>query len=263
MIDWSAINALTNIWRLVRDILKDSSLQREQERGETVILQTSSTPTPEIITSSYQAELGTRHKHLREQVLELNPREMADFYGYEKVAELEKYERGDDEFPTSSIRKLVEVFFINPNFLQEGSKAIFKSFSLCGSEDCEKFLDLGFKPYILCRGDDRSWLSCYIVFHKNDEGYHRVIVSDRIGSFKSTHGGKNNILNLIYPMISRGENWSFADIFRVDNQAWQSLEERTFYRKGMYGWTTDAECDDIFQEWYKDCKAKVKKSNLE
>lgn len=73
----------------------------------------------------YRILLGRRHRELRERVLKLNRRRMADFYGYEKVAQLEMYEQGEEEFPAESIRRLIDFFFIRRDYLEEGIPYIF------------------------------------------------------------------------------------------------------------------------------------------
>lgn len=200
----------------------------------------------------YRVLLGRRHRVLREQFLKINPRTMADFYGYEKVAQLEAYERGVEEFPAASLELLRGYFFVRREYLETGSEAIFERFSLLDADLIDQLLDEGFRPYFLCCPKERNWLYTYPVLHKSHDVHPRTVVADVVGSFASSHGGKGNILHIVDAMIRKGIYWSDAGIVRVDMETWKKLaHSRFFYSNDMFlGWT-DSQCEDIFIQWYE------------
>lgn len=203
---------------------------------------------------SYSVSLGKRHKFLREQYLKLNPRKMADFYGYEKVAELERYESGEQEFPAESLEKLKKTFFIKDSFLEEGDSFIFRTFNLY-SDEVKQLLQEGFRPNFLCCTHDRSWLYTYPVFHKQENGYSRIVKANSVSSFKSTGEGYNNIAQIIKEMLRQGMDYSCAFVLKVDRAKWKKLEEGVFYSSSSYfGHGRDEECADIFYEHYQKLK---------
>jgi len=93
----------------------------------------------------YRVTLGKRHRVLRENYLELKPKQMTDFYKFEQVSHLEACEKGDDEFPRKIIDKLVETFFIDQNYLDEGYPPIFRRFVI-DSNEINHLFDQGFMP---------------------------------------------------------------------------------------------------------------------
>lgn len=242
------ITAIVNVVRLVREIFQENTAERDK-------LPQQELPNS-FDNSSYQKDLGKRLKFIREEILHLNPRQMATFYGFEKVSSLELCEKGDDELPLSAVERLCEFFFIERLFLEEGKTPIFQSFDITtGKEDCQKFLRLGFIPYVLCNPEERYDLFCYIVFFKKDE-YNRVIVSDTVGNFLSSGGGRTNIMNLIEAMLSGGMTSWDAHVLEVDKQVWQKLKDKSFYGKYRIYGSVDIECQDIFERWFNNRKEK-------
>ena len=212
----------------------------------------------EIEEEPYSVRLGKRHKFLREDILKLNERQMANFYGYDLASELERYERGEDEFPKESMEKLKETFFINERFLEDGDSRIFRNFGIY-SDEVKKLLKEGFRPLFLCSICDRNWLYTYPVFHKQENNYSRIVVSNSTAYFQSTGGNYNNIAQIIIEMLRQGMRYSDASILQVSKQTWQELEQGTFYSNGSLsnfsiGW--DYECMDIFYEWFHDIENK-------
>ena len=200
---------------------------------------------------SYAELLGKRHKHLRENYLELNPRKMADFYGYEKVAELETYEDGKDEFPLESIAKLEQTFFINSKYLEEGDPVIFQPFRLCHDE-VRKLLQEGFSPCFLCYNTEPYHLYTYPVFYKQEENYSRTVVANLLSDFNSGGGGRKNIEIIRTEMVKQGMEYLDASIVKVNESTWKALDKGRFYSKYMYfGLGIDEDCCDIFEEWYR------------
>lgn len=211
------------------------------------------TPTEKSHGGKFSVELGKRHRHLREKVLQINPRRMADFYGFEKVAQLEACERGDDELPTAAVNKLCEFFFVNRAYLEEGSSEFFQAFDvMVSSDDCGRLLEQGFTPHLLIDERDLHDLYCYIVFEKAEAGFHRVIVSNTDGYLRSNGGGKQNIMHLILAMKRRGLLSRDAFIQKVGEGIWTRLEAKTYYASGDFVFHgPNHEARDIFDAWFE------------
>jgi hypothetical protein len=202
----------------------------------------------------YQIQLGKRHRHLREKILKINPRRMADFYGFEKVAQLEACETGVDEFPAAAIQKLREFFFVSRAYLEGDHRQVFDSFDIISSaDDCKKYLADGFQPYLLCLNEDREDLLCWSVFHKEEQGLDRIITANAHGYFASTGGGRTNIVHLIEAVHHHGLRPYEVWVQRVDRKTWAELESCTFYHKGMGGLRgPDGNGQDSFNAWFEE-----------
>jgi hypothetical protein len=202
----------------------------------------------------YSIELGKRHRHLREKILQINPRRMADFYGFEKVAQLEACESGADEFPTAAIRKVHEFFFVSRQYLEGECQQVFDTFDVsCSTDDCKKYLAAGFQPYLLCLIEDRDNLWCWPVFHKEEEGFDRIITANSHGYFASGGGGKSNIMHLIEAVHDHGLRPYDVWVQGADRKTWEELESRSFYHKGMGGLRgPDSQGQDCFIQWFEE-----------
>jgi hypothetical protein len=213
------------------------------EETETII-----EPTPE---EPYRITLGRRHRELREVYLELTLREMADFYELETGTQVENYEKGEEEFPRSLIKKLVDFFFVNQDFFDKKSRLVFQNFSMF-NDDISNLLDQGFRPYFLCNSENRSQLETYVVFHKKEKGLSRTVVSNVPSSFMSNHGGKSNIFGVIYGMIKKHMGSRDASVVKVNCQTWNALRSNTFYSENMcFPGQADYECEDIFENYFR------------
>jgi hypothetical protein len=236
MVDWSAVSGMIDVFRLVKEHLPSTSspekkvlpppisppVQEEQEKQEQI--------------EPYQAQLGQRHKYLRKKILQLNPREMSDFYGFEKVKQLEDCEAGLDEFPTKAIKRLEEFFFVSPKYLQEGNNVIFQSFF---SDNCQRFVDEEFRSYFLCgpsfQEGQKDGLA-YLVFCKEEGGYWRIIRSNVHAGFYSQGGGGHIIKALIDSMLNPDMSFCRPKTLCLDVSAeeWEKLCTCRWYNKGMH-----------------------------
>ena len=191
MIEWAAVSAIATGVRTVHEIFRDIPSKDRTPPPELIALPPDPpSSAPQLQPERYQVALGRRHKFLRENILKLNPREMADLYGFERVAYLEDCEAGLDEFSTEAMKRLVQVFFVSPKYLQGEYSVSFLSFRISTKEDCHRFLEEGFTPYFLCCPDFHKDGLVYLVFTKLDEGYWRMITANNLGSFYSTGGEK-------------------------------------------------------------------------
>jgi hypothetical protein len=210
--------------------------------------------------SKFAIELGKRHRRLREKILKINPRRMADFYGFEKVAQLEASERGEDEFPTAAIKKLRDFFFINRGYLEDGAPEVFDTFEIiCSSEDCAKILSQGFEPFLLCLNELRDQMMCYPVLRKEEDGLDRVIAADSGGYFASGGGGKSNIMHFIEALHENGITAHRVPVQKIDRKTWDALEAKTFYFSGIGRFLgPDGEGQDCFIQWFEEFLARRK-----
>jgi hypothetical protein len=244
-------------------------LQKKQEENYREVNRLSSSHNVEVNCPQeelerYQAALGKRHKHLRENFLKLNLREMSDFYGFTKVSDLEDYEAGLDEFPYESLKKLEDFFFVRPEYLQEGGNSIFKNFKIISNtEDCRYFLEQDFHPCFLCDPNFSEIGHAYLVFRKKEGKFWRKISSETVGGFFSSGGGRNNIYNFIVPFLDKvignrmiqhldisfliyGLDISFLN---VQEEEWKSLNRGYWYLQGSCLGAANHEAKDIFKEW--------------
>lgn len=182
---------------------------------------------------NYRTSLGKKHKWLRESVLDIKLRDMASFYSLDTVSELETYERGEKELPLELIAKLESFFFLRKDVLDGESRFIFKSFNL-NQESLERLFLQGFSASIACCPVERHDLYCFIVMHKEENGFMRIVVSDLVGSFASNGGGRINIQYLISVMIERNISCYSLPILTTTREDWEKLQSNTYYDPKLF-----------------------------
>lgn len=193
---------------------------------------------------------------------------MSNFYGFETTSYLEKYEDGVDEFPNEFIEKLVKVFFINPEYIQEGINPIFRTFDIRDKQDdCRHYLEQDFNPCFLCSPNFTRHGCAYLVFWKEDKGYLRIISSEdkrylrmivagNVNSFYSSgRKGTQIIYNLIYAMLDLNLNPDslYIPFLNTGSDEWERLDHDCWYSEkiGGYVGTLNNEAQDIFERWFK------------
>jgi len=204
-----------------------------------------------VIEEDYKTKLGKRHKYIREKLLKISERQMANFYGFDTVSELVEYELGNLEFPQSLLNKVCDFFFIKHEMfdLDCQVKYPFKSFGLYSSE-VEEYLKQGFHPVIACSPSERETdLYCYVLLCKKENDFYRVITSNNKGRFKSGHTGKSNIEQLIHAMIKVEMNDTSIRILSVNEELWDNIESREF-SQNIENLELDWDCQDIFDKWF-------------
>jgi hypothetical protein len=258
MENWSALTAIINASRFVIEICeKFSGSSHEKMIPPTPVSPPVQEEQEQI--EPYQTQLGRRHKSLRENILKLNPREMANFYGFEEVEKLEKCEAGLEEFPTKAMKKLEDFFFVDPKYLQEGKNPIFQTFRIGHKrDDCLRLLKQGFHPYFLCSPSFNHDSLAYLVFWKEEGGYWQMIRSNSL--FSSGGGGYDNIHNLIDAMLDLDMDPRESDFFclNVSKKEWDNLNKRCWYNKEMRGYYGAAnwEAEEIFESWFEAAQTK-------
>lgn len=271
--DWSAVSGVISgsidLYHLIKEHIPRTS-SPEKEVPPTPV----SPPVQEEQkqVGQYKTQLGPRHKTLREDILDLSPREMADFYGFEETEQLERCEAGLAEFPTEAMKRLEEFFFINPKYLQKGENFIFQPFINYPRDDCRRFLEQGFEPYFLCDPSFQSFQKdglAYLVFSKKDEGYWRMIHSNTVDSFYSK-GAANSICSLINSMLdlNTGLRWSNLLCLNASEEEWEDLSKGHWYNKGMRGYpgyhnrrTVNHEATEIYERWFRDFRTDLMSRN--
>ena len=203
----------------------------------------------------YRHKIGKKHKWLRESVFKLTLREMATFYDLEEVSKLESYESGEIELPIDLIKKLENFFFINPHVIDGDKPYIFQSFRLSQTSLSDLF-EKGFSPIIACCPYEREDLLCFIVMHKEDNGFTRIIASNLIGSFASSGGGRTNIEYLIHELITRNMSEHDVSILKTTEEEWKNLEKNCYYDTELFHRfaAADTECYRVFSRWYSEAK---------
>jgi hypothetical protein len=255
MENWSAVSGMIDVYRIIKEhIPRTSSPEKEalpapvslpvQEEQERIEL--------------YKTQLGPRHKILRKDILKLNRREMANFYGFKKTEKLERCEAGLDEFPTEAMKKLEKGFFVNPKYLQEGENYIFQTFRIAYTrDDCRSFLERDFRPYFLCGPSFQKDGLAYLVFCKQDEGYWQMVRSSTVGCFHSGSAGASNIRNLINAMLDLNMELEWPNTaLTVSTEEWEKLENLRWYNKGMHGYLANSEAAEIYERWFREVQAK-------
>lgn len=210
-------------------------------------------PITTIDENSIKAQLGKRHRHLRENILALSLHVMSEIYLLPDATTLENYESGRAELPKHLINLCNKTFFLNPIYLTEGSEAIFTTLELQDG-GLEKLLDLGFDVHILCQPTDNEVHTahcrlCYFILVKEENGYWRMVRSGSEGSFFATGGGKQRILTFLRKIKIKGLDLSNLMPVKVTQEKWKKLENYTFYqRSGIFG-HIDTECEDVLDTW--------------
>ena len=209
-------------------------------------------PTPKANNNDYKSVLGKRHKWLRETILKLSLREMAEFYNFKTVSELETCEKGLNELPLEKLRMIEDFFFVTPKFIENGEEPIFSTYYL-SRDNISKYIDNEFIPVIACSPLKRDNLYCNIVFYKVENGLYRIITADREGSFASSGGGKSNIIYLIDEMLDRNISLNEVGILTTTEKEWQQLMDGRYYDTKVFSRfsAADQDCMNVFDNWYE------------
>lgn len=210
---------------------------------------------PSQLPERYSTMVGARLKFLREKVLALSLREMAEFLGIDVISQLELYESGEDEYPLHFVKKIEEFFRISQRYLETGEGAIFSCFVLA-QESVSSFVTAGYTPILACCPSQRNDLFCYQVFEKVTDGYTQIAFADRYGSFASSGGGKMNIGYLIHALLDAGKTPTAVRVLKATEGEWEAISNGSYYSKypfHRFG-CADWKCMDIFDSWFDEYK---------
>ncbi len=284
IMEWLAAVVPGKILDTILNILMEKAIEpvvarvyRRRNRISTNHLTSALTST--IVSPSYANLLGGRLKSLREDILGIDIRTMADILGFREVSELERYEQGEQEYPAGAITTLIEVFFIHREYIEQGREPIFQVFDWNLADHITTYLIQNFEPYFLLNPNfNEDSGSCYLVFRKRETRNGREIVrlirsstEDYflpISYFESSGGECRCIDNFISAMLkfnlyseyfynaqfnpvnSRRIYIAFSKVNVAD---WKKLGQNSFYSSAIsFGWpdkdTSDAR--DIFENWF-------------
>jgi hypothetical protein len=201
----------------------------------------------------YSTKLGVRLKFLREDVLSISLREMAEFLGIDVISQLERHESGEVEYPLNFVKKIEEFFRIDKRYVETGEGAIFSHFIL-SQESVSSFVTAGYTPILACCPSDRHDLFCYQVFEKVTDGYTQIAFADRYGSFASSGGGRMNITYLITALLDAGKTPTSVRIIKATEEEWNAISNGSYYSKDPFHrfGCADWECMDIFDSWFEE-----------
>jgi len=188
-------------------------------------------------------------RFLRENILQLSLREMAEFFALDSVTSLEKYEHGEQEYPLPLLRKFEDFFSISQDYIGEGDGVIFERFNL-SRETVRDYMIAGFSPLLLCCPTDREDLFCYQVFRREVDGYIQLRIANVRGSFASSGGGRMNITYMIESLLEMGLTEYNVRILKVSPREWERIEDGTYYNSSLRFGFVDTECQDIFLDWF-------------
>lgn len=201
----------------------------------------------------YSTTVGARLKFLREEILELSLREMAEFLGIDVISQLERYESGEEEYPLQFVKKIEEFFRISQRYVETGEGVIFSHFIL-SQESVSSFVNGGYTPILACCPSQRNDLFCYQVFERVIDGYTQIAFADRYGSFASSGGGKMNIGYLINALLDAGKTPTAVRILKATEEEWQTISNGSYYSRNVFRrfGCADWECMDIFDSWFEE-----------
>jgi nucleoside phosphorylase len=195
--------------------------------------------------------VGALHKFVRAELLNLSEAEMCQFYGLGTTKALSDYESGAEPFPLPYLKRFCEFFFVREGFLETGEGRVFDSFRVNGDFVRDHIKKYGFKPWFFSGRDPGEDLECFVVLHRRELGYDRIITSGhevKFGYHKSADYFRGLINALIEIGQTRAEEW----VHVVDRRTWASLEKGTFYRKGFNFANADWRCRELYEGWFDD-----------
>lgn len=195
------------------------------------------------------AHVGTLHKLIRVELLQLSDREMCDFYGFSTSKTLSDYEDGVQPFPLYFLKRFQEFFFVRQSFLESGEGRVFENFRLHDKFVGDYIKKYGFKPWFLLKPDHSDDLECYVVLHKKEIGYDRIITSMQREIF-GYHKSADYFRGIIDDLIGIGHYQSEEWVHKVDMRTWAALENGTFYRKRFHFANPDWRCQELYEEWF-------------
>lgn len=206
-------------------------------------------------SASYSRKIGVRLRTLREQVLKLSLREMAEFLDIEMISTLERYENGEEEYPLRFIKQIEDFFRIRPRYIEAGEGAIFQNFIL-SQDSVTSFVNAGYTPILACCPSQRDDLLCYQLFERQIKGYTQIAFADRYGSFVSNGGGKMNIGYLITALLDSQKSAASVRIVKATKEEWDAIANGSYYSKNTFPrfGCADTECMDIFDTWFDEYK---------
>lgn len=193
---------------------------------------------------------------MREEILRINIRRMADFYRFDAVAELESYESGEREFAASELNRLVQFFFVNPAFLRGESNRVLRDIVADLELSVADLLAQQFQLFLLASPSGEPDGLVYPVFYKVDSGFIRC-VRGRLSSLSDeSGGGAGNVYQLISHLLDQGYSSDDVRVLRTPAIAWTRLFQGTFYMDSdtfpRFG--INHSYQQVFSRWFEETR---------
>lgn len=196
-----------------------------------------------------QTNFGALHKFVRVELLALSEGEMCKFYGLETTKALSEYESGAEPFPLAYLKRFCEFFFVRESFLETGEGRVFDSFRMSGEFTRDYIKRYGFKPWFLISPDASEDLECFVVLHKRELGYDRIITSEHEVTF-GYHKSADYFRGIIDALIGTGQTYAREWAHVVDRKTWASLGEGIFYKREFNFANVDWRCQQLYEGWF-------------
>jgi len=207
----------------------------------------------------YAIQLGERLSYLREIILKIHVKEFADFLGLDEVAQLEGYERGEEEYPQSLLNKISEFFFIRSDFIIGNSSYIFEALSIKVERESAELMAEGFKPYLLFRRSTE--MNGRVCMLKEEQGFCRMKISAESFTLFSDNESLSNLHSFIRAYIA--SDYENINTFVLNDGEWDATVRCSFYcdKWELLSMFNDPNCHDQFvKELVKSEKAVYKNS---
>lgn len=211
----------------------------------------------ELGAGSFKQSLGQRVQHLRENIFQISPREFAWTFKLDSVSQLEAVERGEVELPRESIEMLMRDYQVSASHLDYGDKLIFNKIPHT-PESIQDYLKKGFTLHIVTPPhghEDRAWLRCRFILHRERELLPQCLMTSTEGSFRSTGGGLLMIEHALWAIVESvgGPGAHVPTVVMTDKSAWKEMQASSFYAKKIaFGaGSVDVPCDEKLREIYE------------
>ncbi len=199
----------------------------------------------------YIYDIGKKHKELREKYLELSLREISNIYKTLSPHDIEQCELGEKELPKEFIEKLINFFFIEEAYLDKGEKPTFKTVD----SDLDKYVGEGYNPWVLCPPDEENEIFSSLYFIKKEKSIERSFQYDNYLNFHSLHGGKNDVLKLIFSLLKNNKD-THIPIVKVDLEIWKEIKSQNFYLKEekLRRFRANYDYQEVYNDWVNEVK---------
>lgn len=207
----------------------------------------------ELGIGSFKQSLGQRIQVLREEVFGVSLRELTWALQLESVSQLEEIEQGEVELPRPCIERLMRDYQVSAAYLDHGGE-VFAAITH-SAENVRDHLKEGFQLCLVtppAGHEDRSWLRCRFILHRERQSLPQCFATSATGSFRSTGGGLLAIEDAL-----RGVKEAAGDsvlrppaVLMADKKSWKALHEARFYMKKLFfgAGSSDVRCGEKLHE---------------
>ena len=191
----------------------------------------------ELGIGSFRQSLGQRVHALREEVFGVSLRDLAWALQLESISQLEAVEQGEVELPRSCIEMLMRDYQISAAYLDQGG-AVFAAITHSVA-NIRAHLKEGFRLHFVTAPaghEDRPWLRCRFVLHRERPHLPQCFVTSAVGSFRSTGAGLLAIEDALQGVreAAGAPAVSTPAVLMADKKSWKALRESRFYMKKVF-----------------------------